>query len=167
MDKQGNNPLARQSGWIQISRCSQENLIYDEKQMNKIPEAKLQLAIDMSIKQHQSLHPIEKCFITPDVIRPSYFNFFFWSAFIIDILMIHLSKGGIETKVAGFGDCYLYIIFRCAAPWGRGCTDSKRQRGAPPRDSTWRSYLERDKKIKVHLFYRWSCSKPNFFRCFS
>ena len=40
------------------------------------------------------------------------------------------SKGGIETKVAGFGDCYLYIIFRCAAPWDRGCTDSKRRRGA-------------------------------------
>ena len=41
------------------------------------------------------------------------------------------TKGGIETKVAGFGDCYLYIIFRCAAPWDRGCTDSKRRRGAP------------------------------------
>ena len=44
---------------------------------------------------------------------------------------IDLDKGGIETKVAGFGDCYLYIIFRCAAPWDRGCTDSKRRRGAP------------------------------------
>ena len=43
----------------------------------------------------------------------------------------HATKGGIETKVAGFGDCYLYIIFRCAAPWDRGCTDSKRRRGAP------------------------------------
>ena len=87
------------------------------------------------------------------VFRASFFIFF--SEKKTGFILAHefpLLKGGIETKVAGFGDCYLYIIFRCAAPWDRGCTDSKRRRGAPG-DSYCGSYLERDKKIQVHLFF--------------